>query len=758
MGCLELFVKKIFFVCLIAFACVAKAQTSLNIDSLMLVLNTVKEDINRINVLNEISVFYLGTGEKTQAMKYALEARKKALGVNYERGMADAYCNIGLVYTGGSEYELAVSNFSRSLKIRETIGDEKGIGNIYNHMGNLYEAVGDFTSAMEFHNKALKTRLAIKDKRGTSGSYNNIGNVYRHLGELNLALNNYLISLKMKEEIELEFPGDYKNRRGIGNSYNNIGLIYTKLKEFNKALDYLKKGLEVRIEVIDKQGIAISYMNIGAVYYAIKNYKKTLEYFFKSLGAMEEMGNKHDIAMVYDNIGSVYRTMGLIENALKNHEKSLLIEEEIGNKEGAALAQLNIAKAYFLEHKIQKAEEYLLKANSWFSKSKIKEYQKEVFELFADLYESKNDFRSACVYDSLYNNIKDSILNEESQKQIAEMGIRYDSEKKDKELLKKDVEINKQQAETENRRFQRNAFLVGFSLVLLLLLYVYKNYREKKKANNELEEKNSFIEEQKKIVEDKNEKITDSINYAQRIQQAILPSMESVKELFPESFVLFKPKDVVSGDFYWVHEISTHEFLIAAVDCTGHGVPGALMSIMGYNLLEQIVKGQKINEPAKILDSLSELIITSLKQTGELNGVKDGMDIALCKINCLSNELEFAGAHNPLYIVNGEVVTEIKADRKSVGITFGKRKTGLFVNNKIELKKGDCIYLFSDGFVDQMGGESNKKFFYQPFKDLLKSIHFQDMDNQKANLLNSFNDWKGEGRQLDDVLVIGIRI
>ena len=257
-------------------------------------------------------------------------------------------------------------------------------------------------------------------------------------------------------------------------------------------------------------------------------------------------------------------------------------------------------------------------------------------------------------------------------------------------------------------------------------------------------------------IEYRHKEIIDSVHYAKKIQQAILPSQELISSFLPDSFIFFKPKNIVSGDFFWVHRLDQYRILFAAVDCTGHGVPGVFMSIMGYHLLERVVIEHQVYEPAKILNELSKSVIQSLKQTNELESVKDGMDIALCKVDFENNMLEFAGAHNSLYFIRKGILTEIKADRKSVGISISKSNE--FSNHEIKLEKGDCLYIFSDGFVDQKGGPENVKFFYQPFKELLLEIHQEKMSVQKQKLERVISDWKGDKGQIDDMLIIGLRI
>lgn len=267
-------------------------------------------------------------------------------------------------------------------------------------------------------------------------------------------------------------------------------------------------------------------------------------------------------------------------------------------------------------------------------------------------------------------------------------------------------------------------------------------------TNKELAHKNDIIEE-------KNKDITDSINYAKKIQEAILPHPELKERLFPDSFVLFQPRDIVSGDFYWFCEKNGKK-LIAAVDCTGHGVPGAFMSMIGNAFLNQIVNEKGITKPSEILDMLREMIITSLKQTGAVGENKDGMDISLL---CFDEKgVQYAGAHNPLWIVRGKDtgVEELKADKQPIGIYTGKHQP--FTNHEIAVKPGDCLYISTDGFADQMGGTTGKKLKYKAFKELLLTMYDFPMKEQENVLKKTMRDWKGNYDQTDDILVIGIRI
>ncbi|HTB05809.1 MAG TPA: PAS domain S-box protein [Bacteroidia bacterium] len=279
---------------------------------------------------------------------------------------------------------------------------------------------------------------------------------------------------------------------------------------------------------------------------------------------------------------------------------------------------------------------------------------------------------------------------------------------------------------------------------------IVRDITERKKAT-------LLLAEQKKIIEQKNKDILDSINYAKLIQDAIFPPEELIKELLPQSFILFKPKDIISGDFFWVEKFDNKTY-IAAVDCTGHGVPGALLSIVGYNLLSKSVNEHGYTKPSEILNRLSSGINKTLRQTIENSGIKDTMDIALCSIDRATNTLEFAGAYNSLYLIRKNELIEIEADRFPIGVFLGG-ELQKFTNHEMPLEKGDTIYLYSDGYPDQFGGPNGKKLKYKGFKDILLSMQQMPINEQKDTLNRTIEEWKWMSEeQTDDILIIGIRI
>ena len=320
--------------------------------------------------------------------------------------------------------------------------------------------------------------------------------------------------------------------------------------------------------------------------------------------------------------------------------------------------------------------------------------------------------------------------------------------------------INRMEVKTPVLQTRIAYFIYG--IIIIFLIYFLVQYRTKnlRKANQILIEKDIAsreVEKQRQELAIKNKNITSSIQYAKKIQEALLPSDVMFKKLLPDSFILFKPKDIVSGDFYWITERNNKVF-VSAVDCTGHGVPGAFMSLIGFKILENIIKVQSIEKPSEILNILSMGIENTFHRDEEDYLLKDGMDLAFCAFDRNKKQLEYAGAFNPLYLIRDNKLIETRADRFSIGLKHELNTQNEYTNHSVSIKKGDMIYLFSDGYPDQFGGPNGKKFMYRRFRHMLLTIHKLPLQEQKDFLEKSIETWKGDKYdQVDDILVIGIR-
>jgi len=440
--------------------------------------------------------------------------------------------------------------------------------------------------------------------------------------------------------------------------------------------------------------------------------------------------------------------MGRNEEAITNFEIANELNKKNNKIYNLAEGHNGLAECFLAIQNYTNAIENAQKALDISLENKFNKITADSYEKLARAYSKTNEYNKAYNYMSLYTEAKDSSYNEINAQQINEMSAKYEFEKKEFQIksLESEKSLSAQKLEQE-KRFK--LYLILFLIVIAIFsLSLIRNIRLKKKTNQSLTDAYQQIEI-------KNKDITDSINYSKRIQNAILPSEALKFALFKDIFISFHPKDIVSGDFYWYTEKNGVK-LIAACDCTGHGVPGALMSMIGTNFLNQIVNEKEITTPDLILKQLNFEIKKALKQDDITLETKDGMDIALVTLN-KQNELEYAGANRPLWIVRENELIEIKANKFSIG-GLQHEIEPLFEKHLFQTQPNDCIYIFTDGFVDQFGGDLGKKFMSKKLKETLLQINSLPMDKQSEQLKNIFISWKGKHEQIDDVLVIGFRI
>jgi serine phosphatase RsbU (regulator of sigma subunit)/uncharacterized protein HemY len=658
-------------------------------------------DSSRINLMNNLSYELQGI-DPSRAMQYAQDALAIAEKVNYRSGKAYSLTNIANIYSNRGDYELSLEHYTRALQLRK-----EG-----------------------------------KDKEGEGKSLLGIGNIYLQWGNYNKALEYYLQSLKISEEL--------KDPLNAGFCLNNIGAVYYYQKNYVKALDCWLQASEKYHEVGDKNEMISCYNNMGNVYSEQAMPDKALEFFRLSLKLSTENGDKTQIAASHNNIGSLFVSQKKFTQALEEYFLAMKIYQELGDKENKALTLIFLGEVARKQHDYSKAVDCLDSALRISQDIGSKERIKLCYQELAYTYAASKDYENAYKNFQLYSEEKDSLLNEASTKQVAEMQTKYDTEKKEKEnqILKQTLDIHELTANRQ-RIIIYSVCILAFTLVLLAF-FIYRGYREKKSANLILSEKSKIIEEQHKD-------ITDSIIYAQRIQQAILPPDQMWYELLPDSFVLYKPKDILSGDFYWIERKQGHIF-VAAADCTGHGVPGALMSVVNTNLLNKAVLEQNLIAPNAILDAVNHWLTIALHQSFNESAVRDGMDIALCSINIRTKRLQFAGAFNGAYVFkNDGSFLELSGDKMPVG-AFIEEKMQMFSATELAMEAGDRIFLFSDGYADQFGGPSGKKLKYKKLKQYISDSLSMPMEEQKKYLDLKFTEWKGGHEQVDDVLIVGVRI
>ncbi len=710
-------------------------------------LKTAKKENNpeeQANALYNIGHIYYYKNDPEKTLSYLEKSLKINKQINNKENISVCLNDIGFIYYFWGKYDKALKYFQQALKIDEKLGREAQIARDLNNIGYVYYSWGKYDKALKYFQQALKIDEKFGQEDQIAICLNNIGMVYDSWGKYDKAIEYYQQALKIDEKFGQEDK--------IAILLNNIGAVYYSWGKYQKAIEYFQQALKIAEKLGQEDKIAILLNNIGNVYNSwgksasdpkatADMYDKAIEYYQKALKIAEKLGQEDKIASYLNNIGIVYDYWGKYHKAIEYFQKSLKIAEKLEQEDKIAIYLNNIGGIYDFWGKYDKALEYYQQALDINEKLNAKPRMMENYKSFYKTYKTIKNYKKALEYYKLYSEVKDSLFNEESHKQITEMMTKYETEKKEKELIKKDAELTQQKAAAKRQKIVSWSVGSGLFLVLIFSVLLYNRFRVTRR--------------QKKVIEGQNKDITDSIHYAEQIQRASLPKDEEVERLLPENFVLFKPKDIVSGDFYWLGEEAGKVFF-AACDCTGHGVPGAFMSMMINALLSEAVNEKGITKPSLIFYEVRNGIIKSLKQTGAEGEQKDGMDAVLCMWDKANNKLEFAAAYNSLYLIRKDELLETKGDKQPIGFYLGEQMP--FTNHEIKLQKEDIIYIFSDGYADQFGGPGGKKFKSKPFRQLLVDVHKKDMAEQKAILEKTFEDWKGNLEQVDDVLVMGIRI
>ncbi|MFC2136946.1 tetratricopeptide repeat protein [Bacteroidota bacterium] len=755
------------FMGIIAFSITLTFSNS-KIDSLKSELET-KKGVQQIEILLELSSEYLNVN-KDESIKLAHEALKLSKQNELKSFEARATYDLGYAYYLNNNYTQAIIYLENAITLRQKFEDKQGQAMALNRLGNTYQLKGDYEKALELYDEALNINQEIDDKKELARTLTNLGSIYRIYGIFTKAVDFDLQALKYYEEV------GYKE--GMAWLFLNIARLYKEMEEYDKALTNADKSFEiyknVEKESGNKTGVTLCLNEFASIYYKSGNLDKALEYQQKVLKINEEEVNKHAIANSIAEIGKIYYEKKDFSMALAFLNQSVDLKKEINDNSGLASIFRYIGNTYLELDYLVKAEIFMQKGIEKAEEQKLRTDLKECYESLSKLYTKKGDYENAFKYQNLYTNLKDS-LNIKSITKL-EMQYEFDKKQQQNEFERKQKEAM-HQAELHRQKILKNSFIVGFILMIALAFFIFKNYREKKKSNIELRAKNEEIlqqkeeimaqrdeiekqknvaEQQRDQIQHQNKVITDSIQYAKRIQTAVLPKPDLLKSYFDDYFIYYKPRDIVSGDFYWFTEIQDNLIVVAA-DCTGHGVPGAFMSMMGIAYLNEIANKNEILEANKILELLRDNVIKSQHHTGEYGETKDGMDMALIILNKKKKEIQYAGANNPLLLLRNNEVQEFKPDRMPIGIFF-QRDQDKFANQKIKLKKDDVIYLFSDGYADQFSEKSGMKFLFKRFRNMILELHQIPMEEQEKEFDKRFIEWKGKRNQIDDVLVMGLKV
>jgi serine phosphatase RsbU (regulator of sigma subunit) len=608
-------------------------------------------------------------------------------------------------------------------------------------MATTYSWAGDFDSAIYFFNQALPYFKKVNNVYNIGSCENGMANAYSQMGQYSKALGYYF------ESLTLATKSNDKHRQAV--VLGNIANTYANLDNGKIAQDYYRQSIALREELKEYSGEISNYNNLGGLYLDMGMDKELDDVMNKTWALIQQYGDLNDSAYYFSLLGKVRLQKKDYAGALQNLKLGLHLDSIIGEGSSAVSDIMEIGLVYISMRDTATANIYIRQGFKQLAEMKELPLIEDAYEAVADHYaEIGMPGESYKLLKTLLT-LQDTLHSQELNELIAKKEAGYQNEKKQHyyDNLKKNAEI-------ESLTLSRTKFLVAFLVVAVLVVLsgvvlLLKRNKTKQLANEKLERQNAEITLQKKS-------ITDSIDYAKKIQDSILPPASQITKVLPNSFILYEPKDVVSGDFYWLDSRDGYS-IFAAVDCTGHGVPGALMSVVGFNLLNQAVNEMGLTKPSDIIHHLDYGVNKLLRQSDGGNTVKDGMDLALCSYDPRTKKLQYAGVFNPAYIISKGEFIQLKPDKFPIGInTDGV--TDEYTNHECQLYPGDMIYLFSDGYADQFGGPVGKKYKYTRFRDLLLKINKLSCEEQKQMLRKEFMNWKGGLEQVDDILVIGMRV
>lgn len=668
----------------------------------------------------------------------------------YKHILPYIYNNIGATIPENESLSVR-AYYAKALRLFLENRDDKGAGAAYDNLGYICEILNRQGEAEYYYRKAIVHRELAKDKDGLANTYNNLGYLLNMQGNVE-ALDYLTKSLKLREEL--------KNKQDIAHSLNNLGAIYQEQGEYAKAMEYHLRALKLREEMQDKTGQQYSLINIAHGYGLKKQYAKANVYFERAIALSRELGDVLTLAHALNLMGNLLMESGELEKSLACYTEALHIFEQTKNSKGLSGSYRNMGSLYEKKGQLPEAVSYYEKS---LNMAKENGYPSIIMNASKELYSAykkQGNKAGALEMHELYVQMKDSIRNEETRKTV--LKTQYENEYNRKEIeikaaSKLENETLALKASEDKKRQNLIIYSVTGGLLLLSVfsIMIYRGLRENQKANKIISRQKELVEEKSLQIEEKQKEIIDSINYAQRIQRSLLASETLLLENLRDYFILFKPKDIVSGDFYWAKKLSNGDFALVTADSTGHGVPGAIMSMLNIACLNEAT-GKDFNRPDEILFETRRLVIEHLKNDGSKEGGKDGMDCSLICLNDKRETLSYAAANNPVWHISDHTLTELLPDKMPVGKHDKDQQP--FNCRTIPVKKGDMIYTLTDGFPDQFGGPKGKKFMYKPLKELLISISQKPVDEQKTLLANQLEAWKGLLDQVDDICIIGIRV
>jgi serine phosphatase RsbU (regulator of sigma subunit) len=605
------------------------------------------------------------------------------------------FASYGIFYGMQSKYDSSIYFYEKAIRIYEKSRSVRQLGSSYANIAIGFQQQSNFPMALFYYQKALEVSEELNDVLQQAYTNLNIGNVNVTTGDSVRAEKAFLTAITQAKKLKLNIVELY--------AYTNLSAMYMDGKKWQKSYDFAIKAADLA-HLTGDQGIeSASLAKAASAMAKLNQPEKALVIADRAIEVADSSAQPYNIWQSYGSKGFVLLTQKRWKDAIPFYEK--------------AMSALKDADAYTLDYGAMQSE-------------------------LSECYEKTGQYTKALVSYKKYAMIADSVRRKDNIQKTTELTMNYEFDKKEQAARAE------QKAKDSVTQAKQLALITGLVLSLIIIAGAIAAYRNKKKANILLNKQKIEIETQKNY-------LTSGINYARRIQKAVFPSGKTLSDNFPEHFILFKPLDVVSGDFYWYKQ-HKNEVFIAAADCTGHGVPGAFMSILGITFLNELINETKSSNPNEILDRLRENVIKALHQSDGKNNVKDGMELALCRINLETRILQFSGAFRPLFLLRDNNIQHIAGDNIPIGVYEDDDAT--FTRNEIQLIRNDIVYIFTDGYVDQIGGPERKTFKTNRLKELLLDISGLSMCEQRSILDEKIKEWQGGLDQIDDILVVGIKI
>ncbi|MBN8693443.1 MAG: tetratricopeptide repeat protein [Bacteroidetes bacterium] len=625
-------------------------------------------------------------------------------------------------------------------KIQLRLNDLTGLSSTTNNMANIYKKQGDIDKAIEWHIKSLNLKEKNHDKLGVGTSLNNLGSIYKDQGDLVSAINCYSKAYKIFDQ--------QNEKRQMALALNNIGRLYHNQGDLNKALENYEKANKLFELVGEKQSMALTITNIGEVFHRNEKYSDAFSYFNRAKLIYESLGDNVGIGNSLIHIAGNYYKLRNTDSAIIALNQSCNLLKKGENLNELANAYGLLADIYFNRNELGNSEKFALEALTIANKLGYPYLIKNPSFFLYKIYKQMGKTGPSLIMFEQYVKMRDSLERVENKRAVLRQQFQSEYEKKAAadsvaQANLRLIEQNKHENEIAQQRLFTYGGVFGFLLMLVIAFVSFNAYRNKQVANKE-------ISLQKHIIEEKQKAIVDSINYAKRIQYTLLAHEDLLKSNLRDFFVLFKPKDIVSGDFYWA-TLANDKFYLAVCDSTGHGVPGAFMSLLNIGFLSEAINEKGIYSPDHILNYVRKKLIESISKEEQ----KDGFDGTLICFDKAANRISYASANNRVLIYTNNTLNELGYDKMPVG--QGEKQDPFTLNN-VNYTHGDILYMLTDGYSDQFGGPQGKKFKYKKFSETLENIASLPLSQQKEKLELAFNEWKGEQEQVDDVCVIGIRI